>query len=77
MDRRVARSTVDEGAVVGEHRGAEVLEGEVAVCAIREGAICIECVVVVVEGGAVEVDFVNYYVCCVVAGYEGGDGPDV
>lgn len=77
MDRRVAGSTVDEGAVVGEHGGAEILEGEVAVCTIGEGAICVEGVVVVVEGGTVEVDFVDYYVRCVVAGHEGGDGPDI
>lgn len=77
MDRRVTRSTVDEGAVVGEHVGTEVLEGEIAVCAIGDGAVCVEGIVVVVEGGAVEVDFVDYYVCCVVAGHEGGDGPNV
>lgn len=77
MDRRVAGSPVDEGAVVGEHVGAEVLEGEVAICAVGESAICVEGVIVMVEGGAVEVDFVDYYVCCVVAGHEGGDGPNV
>lgn len=48
VDGREAGSAVDEGAIAGEHVGLVVLEGEIAVGAVGERAVCVEGVVVVV-----------------------------
>lgn len=77
VDGCKAGSAVDEGAIAGEHVGLEVLEGEVAIGAIGERAVCVEGVVVVVQGEAVEVYLVDDYICAIGSWLVGCDGPDV
>lgn len=77
VDGRVARRAVHEGPVGWEHVGAEVLEGEVAVGAVGERAVCVERVVVVVQGCAVEMHLVDEYIVGVGAGLVGLYCPDV
>ena len=77
MDGREAGSAVDEGAIVGEHIGLEVLEGEIAIGAIGERAVRVEGVVVAVQGEAVEMYLVDDYICGIGTWLVGCDGPDV
>lgn len=77
VDGRKAGSAVDEGAIVGEHVGLVVLEGEIAVGVVGERAVCVEGVVVVVQGEAVEVYLVDDYICGIGTWVVGCDGSDV
>lgn len=75
VDGRVAGGAVHDGAVLQEEVGFEGLEDEVAFGAVGERAVCVERVVVPVEGGAVEMHAVDEDVGVVGAGLEGRQGP--
>lgn len=56
--------------------GLVLVEGEIALGGIGECAVGVDGVIVVIEGCCVEMDIVDYDVCCIGAVLVGQTGPD-